>query len=108
MQLFQIMKERGNARVEISNYDGTLKVENLIDWIGEVETYFDYEKIEDPIGEVFYHQVEGACNFMVGLCSKDRVDNHKEKIRTWKKMVSKMKDKFLPCGLSTSFVQTGP
>jgi hypothetical protein len=34
--------------VEVPNYDGSLKVETLVDWIGNLKCYFEYKKIEDP------------------------------------------------------------
>ena len=30
---------------ELSIYDGSLKAENLIDWINEMDKYFEYEEI---------------------------------------------------------------
>ena len=32
--------------MEVSNFSGTLNPEDLIDWIGELEDYFDFE---DPL-----------------------------------------------------------
>ena len=32
---------------KLSIYDGTLKAENLIDWIGEMDKYFEYEEIDE-------------------------------------------------------------
>ena len=32
---------------ELSIYDGSLKVENLIDWISEMGKYFEYEEIDE-------------------------------------------------------------
>jgi hypothetical protein len=46
--LISFLKDRGSARVEVSYYDGSLKEETLIDWIGELERYFEYENIQDP------------------------------------------------------------
>ena len=35
--------------MEVSNLAGTLNLEDLIDWISELEDYFELEDIEDPI-----------------------------------------------------------
>jgi len=36
------------VRVEVSCYVGSLKVETLIYWIGELERYFEDENVQDP------------------------------------------------------------
>jgi hypothetical protein len=36
------LSNRGSARVEVSCYDCILRVDVLIDWIGEIERYFEY------------------------------------------------------------------
>ena len=36
-------------KMEVSNFSGTLNLEDLIDWIGELEDYFELEDIEDPL-----------------------------------------------------------
>lgn len=35
--------------MEVSNFLGTLSAGYLIDWIGELENYFDLQDIEDPL-----------------------------------------------------------
>ena len=35
--------------MEVSNFLGTLNPEDLIDWIGELEDYFELEDIGDPL-----------------------------------------------------------
>ena len=47
-RLISFLKDRGSARVEVSYYDGSLKEETLIDWIEELEIYFQYENVQDP------------------------------------------------------------
>jgi hypothetical protein len=46
--LIYFLKDRGSARVEVSCYDGSLKAKTLIDWIGELKRYFEYENVQDP------------------------------------------------------------
>lgn len=36
-------------KMEVSNFSITLNPEGLIDWIGELEDYFELEDIEDPL-----------------------------------------------------------
>ena len=35
-------------KIEVSDFSGTLDPEDLIDWIGESEDYFELKDIEDP------------------------------------------------------------
>lgn len=42
-----ISKSGKQPRVEIQNYTGNLKPKEFIDWINEMEEYFEYEEIED-------------------------------------------------------------
>lgn len=35
-------------KVEVSNFLGTLNPEDLIDWIEELEDYFEFEDVKDP------------------------------------------------------------
>jgi len=45
--LIYFLKGKGSARVEVSCYDGSLKSKTLIDYIGEIERYFEYENVQD-------------------------------------------------------------
>ena len=46
--MISYLSNRGSARVEVSCYDGNLRDDVLIDWIGELERYFEYENVQDP------------------------------------------------------------
>jgi hypothetical protein len=95
--LISFLSNRGSMRVEVSCYDGSLKAANLIDWIGELETYFKYENVQDPNCVHFtITKLKGHVALWWDMLHKYRVDHIVEKIKTWKKMVSKIKDKFLP------------
>ena len=48
VHLISFLINRGNAKVEVSCYDGFLRDEALIDWIGGLERYFEYENVQDP------------------------------------------------------------
>jgi len=83
--------------VEVLCYDGSLKAETLIDWIGELERYFEYENVKDPNRVRFaITKLKGHAALWWDMLQKYRVDTRQEKIQTWRKMVSKIKEKFLP------------
>jgi hypothetical protein len=108
-RLISYLSNRGSAKVEVSCYDGSLRDDVLIDWIGELERYFEYENVQDPNRVRFVvTKLKGHATLWWDMLQKDRVNNQLEKIRTWKKMVTKVKEKFLPCRLPTEFVLTSP
>ena len=37
----------------VSYYDGGLRADVLIDWIGQLERYFEYENVQDPNQVIF-------------------------------------------------------
>lgn len=41
------LRNRANMKVEVSSYDTNLKAKALVDWLGEMEHYFKYNKIKD-------------------------------------------------------------
>jgi hypothetical protein len=97
MHLISFLSNRGSVRVEFLCYDGSLKDETIIDWIGEIERYFEYENVQDPNRVHFsITKLKGHAALWWDMLQKDRVDHRLENIKTWKKMVSKIKEKFLP------------
>ena len=48
VRLFLYLSNRGSSRVEVSFYDGNMRPDVLIDWIGELERYFENTKFWDP------------------------------------------------------------
>ena len=42
-----IMGETSRPRPELPTYDGSLVVEHLIDWINELDKYFEYGEVEE-------------------------------------------------------------
>jgi hypothetical protein len=47
MCLISVLKDGDSAREEVSFYDGSLKDEALIDWIWDIERYFEHENVQD-------------------------------------------------------------
>ena len=42
-----ILGETSRPKPKVSTYDGSLIVEHLIDWISELDKYFEYDEIEE-------------------------------------------------------------
>ena len=83
-------------KMEVSNFLGTLNPEDLIDWIDELEDYFELEGIDDP------HRVRLAQTKLKGHAAlwwkelqRDREEEGEMKITRWRLMVTKLKVKFI-------------
>jgi len=45
--LRSILGSSSRPKPKLSTYDGSSTAENLIDWIGELDKYFEYEEIDE-------------------------------------------------------------
>jgi hypothetical protein len=78
-------------------YEGNLNVEELLDWISSLDKYFDYEEIDDE--KKVKHAVtrlKGHATLWWDELQADRRRKGKTKIKSWDRMVAKLKDKFIP------------
>jgi hypothetical protein len=84
------------AKMDIPVYEGNLDAEELLDWIIALDTYFDYENIEED------KKVRDAITCLKGHVAlwwdelqADRRCKGKQKIKSWDRMIVKMKAKFI-------------
>jgi hypothetical protein len=85
------------AKMDIPAYEGSLDAEDLLDWIRALDTYFDYEDIEDDKKEK--HAITRLKGHAVLWWDELQADRHcqgKQKIKSWDRMIAKMKAKFIP------------
>ena len=45
--LRSVLGSSSRPKPSLSTYDGNLSAEGLVDWIGELDRYFDYEEVEE-------------------------------------------------------------
>ena len=84
-------------KMEVSNFLGTLNPEDLIDWIRELEDYFQLENIEDPLRvRLTQTKLKGHVILWWKELQRDREEEGEMKITRWKLMVTKLKAKFIP------------
>ena len=82
--------------MEVSNFSGTLNPEDLIDWIGELEDYFELEDIEDPLRvRLAQTKLKGHATLWWKELQRDREEEGEMKITRWRLMVAKLKAKFI-------------
>lgn len=92
-----VLSSSSKPKPKLSTYDGNLVAENLMDWISELDKYFEYKEIEEDKWVKF---VVTRLKFHVALWW-DNVQAERRKkgiplIKSWDKMIAKMKGKFLP------------
>ena len=82
--------------MEVSNFSGTLTPEDLIDWIGELEDYFELEDIDDPLRvRLAQTKLKGHAALWWKELQRDREEEGEMKISRCRLMVTKLKAKFI-------------
>jgi hypothetical protein len=85
------------TKMDIPAYEGSLDVEEILDWIRALDTYFDYEDIEeDKKVRNAVTKLKGHATLWWDELQADRRSKCKQKIKSWDRMVAKMKAKFIP------------
>ena len=84
-------------KVEVPEFEGKLNLEEFLDWLHMVERVFEYKDISKGKKErlVALRLRKYASLWWTNLSAK-RVKERKSKIKTWEKMKSKLKARFLP------------
>ena len=84
-------------RVEIAAYNGGLNMKELVDWINSVDKHFDF--FEVPKDKKFKFAVTRlnihALLWWDGV-QVERRRLHKQPIKIWSRMITKLKEKFIP------------
>jgi hypothetical protein len=84
------------AKMDIPVYEGNLDAEKLLDWIRALDTYFDYEDVEeDKKVKHVVTRLKGHATFWWDELQADRRCKGKQKIKSWDRMIVKMKVKFI-------------
>jgi hypothetical protein len=78
-------------------YEANLNVEELLDWISAFDKYFDYEDIDDE-KKVKYvvTRLKGHTMLWWEELQADKRSKGKSRIKSWDRIVAKLKDKFIP------------
>ena len=94
-QLYEFMRQR--KTVEIPEFEGRIDPAEFLKWLQAVERVFEFKEIpeEKKVKIVALKLRSFASLWWTHLLAK-RVRQGKKKIRTWEKMKSKLKARFLP------------
>jgi hypothetical protein len=92
-----IAQMSSKTKMDIPAYKGSLDAEELLDWIRALDTYFDYEDIEeDKKVRHVVTKLKGHATLLWDALQADRCCKGKQKIKRWDRMIAKMKEKFIP------------
>ena len=88
-------------KIEVSDYAGSLKAEELIDWLNEMSKFFDWKPMtEEKKMKFACTKLKGHAMIWWDHLQKERVKKNKDKIKKWSKMEKKLREKFLPIDYS--------
>jgi hypothetical protein len=92
-----IARMGARAKMDIPVYEGNLDAEELLDWIRALDTYFDYEDVEeDKKVKHAITRLKGHATLWWDELQADKRCKGKKKIKSWDRMITKMKEKFIP------------
>lgn len=91
-------------KADIPNFSGNFRIEELIDWFFEVESFFEFMEVpeDSKVKLVTYKLKGGAAAWWDKICD-DRRNANKPKIRTWKRMKTLIRDKSYLESLCSNF-----
>ena len=92
--------------IEVVLYDGKLDTNALLDWIFDMKKFFEYENTPNNRKvNIAVTRLKGHASLWWEHLQTDRQRRGKEKIRTWPRMVNKVKNKFLPTDYQVSLLR---
>ena len=82
-----ISRMGAKEKIDIPVYEGNLDAEELLDWIRALDTYFDYEDIEeDKKVKHAITRLKGHAALWLDELQVDRCCKGKQKIKSWDRM----------------------
>jgi hypothetical protein len=95
--LRDVARMGAREEMDIPVYEGNLDAEELLDWIRDLDTYFDYEDVEeDKKVKHVVTRLRGHPALWWDELQADKRWKCKQKIKSWDRMIAKMKAKFIP------------
>eukprot|EP00253_Pinus_taeda_P024568 PITA_24568 len=95
--LKSVLLSSHKPRQELPTYDGSLSTDVLLDWLSEVNKYFEFEEAsEDKQVKFAATKLKGHVSLWWDSIQAERKRLHKQPIKKWARMEAKLKEKFLP------------
>eukprot|EP00253_Pinus_taeda_P029901 PITA_29901 len=95
--LKSVLLSSHKPRHELPTYDGSLFADVLLDWLSEVNKFFEFEETsEDKQVKFAATKLKGHASLWWDSVQAERKRLHKQPIKKWARMEAKLKEKFLP------------
>ena len=95
--LRSVMLASSKPNPKMPNYDGSLSADVLLDWVSELDKYFENEEIsEDKRVRFAATKLKGHATLWWDSVQADRKRMNELPVRKWPRMVAKLKGRFLP------------
>ena len=92
-------------KIEVSSLVGGLNPEELVDWINEINKCFDYEEMsKDKKVKFAVTKLKGHAALWWDGVQTERRRVGKQPIKSWTRMMAKLKGKFLPTEIGRAHV----
>ena len=92
-----ILGATSRLKPELPTYDGSPIVKHLIDWISELDKYFEYVEVEeDKRARLVMTRLKGHASLWWDSVQEERRRKNKSLIKSWDRMVAKMRDNCFP------------
>ena len=97
-RMLRALEGRNDGRkIEVPEYAGNLKSKELINWLNSMEFFFEWKPMtEEKKVKFTCTKLKGHAMIWWDHVQKDRTKKGKDKIKTWKKMEKRLREKFLP------------
>eukprot|EP00253_Pinus_taeda_P026225 PITA_26225 len=95
--LKSVLLSNSRPKPELPTYDGSLSIDVVLDWISEMDKYFECEEVsEDRRVKFVATKLKGHATLWWDSVQNERKRLNKPPIKTWTRMVAKLKGRFLP------------
>eukprot|EP00253_Pinus_taeda_P009391 PITA_09391 len=95
--LKSVLLSNSRPKPELPTYDGSLSIDDVLDWISEMDKYFECEEVsEDRRVKFAATKLKGHVALWWDSVHSERKRLNKTPIKTWTRMVAKLKGRFLP------------
>jgi hypothetical protein len=97
-RLLRVVARMGaREKLDILVYEGNLDAEEILDWIRALDTYFEYADVEEDKKVIhIVTRLKGHVSLWWDELQADRRCKGKQKIKSWDRLITKMKEKFIP------------
>eukprot|EP00253_Pinus_taeda_P033677 PITA_33677 len=95
--LKSVLLSNNKPKPELTTYDGSLSIDVVLDWISEMDKYFECEEVSEDCRVKFAAtKLKGHAALWWDSVQNERKRLNKTLIKTWTRMVAKLKGRFLP------------